>query len=284
MKIRPLILPLLFCLICLSAVSCRKYSGFKHDSSGYYYHYFSCNENNERPQTGDFVVVNMGIHTKDTVISPMTQNNMLIDELYKGDIYCALRDMHLGDSATFIFDGPQFYEDFLGMGEYPYGKKPIYVDIKLLKIMSKQNLEKAEERYQEQKKLLRHIEDSLILDYVADYRFENKYYGLHFTYNKRGSGAKAKKNQTVQILLRGRRLDNTVFDNWTDPGQPLTFELGKDQVARGIDIMVQNMCVGDQVTVVLPSSYAFGDKGNEVFQIPPYTPVVYDVELVKIVK
>ena len=284
MKIRPLILPLLFCLICLSAVSCRKYSGFKHDSSGYYYRYFNCNEKNERPQTGDFVVVNMGIHTKDTVISPMTQNNMLIDELYKGDIYCALRDMHLGDSATFIFDGPQFYEDFLGMGEYPYGKKPIYVDIKLLKIMSKQNLEKAEERYQEQKKLLRHIEDSLILDYVADYRFENKYYGLHFTYNKRGSGAKAKKNQTVQILLRGRRLDNTVFDNWTDPGQPLTFELGKDQVARGIDIMVQNMCVGDQVTVVLPSSYAFGDKGNEVFQIPPYTPVVYDVELVKIVK
>ena len=284
MKIRFLLLPILFCLICLSAISCRKYSGFKHDSSGYYYHYFSCNENNEQPQTGDFVVVNMGLRTKDTVISPMTQNNMLIDELYRGDIYCALRDMHLGDSATFIFNGKPFYEDFLGMGEYPYGKSPIYVDIKLLKIMSKQNLEKAEERYQEYKKQLRHVEDSLILDYVAEYRINDKFHGLHYTWNKRGSGPKAKAKQTVQILIRGRRLDNSVFDNSTDPEHPTTFEIGKDEVARGIDIMVQNMCVGDQMTVVLPSSYAFGEKGNEVFKIPPYTPVVYELELLKILK
>lgn len=284
MKIRSLLLPTLFCLICLSTISCRKHNGFKHDSSGYYYHYFSCNENNEQPQTGDFVVVNMGLRTKDSVISPMTQNNMLVDELYRGDIYCALRDMHLGDSATFIFDGPQFYEEFLGMGDYPFGKSPIYVDIKLLKIMSKQDLEQAEERYQKYKKQIRHIEDSLILDYVAEYRFENKFYGLYFTYNKRGSGPKAKVKQTVQILYRGRKLDNTVFENCTDSEHPLTFEIGKDQVARGIDVIVQNMCVGDQVTVVLPSSYVFGEKGSEVFQIPPYTPLVYDVELLKIIK
>jgi FKBP-type peptidyl-prolyl cis-trans isomerase len=284
MKIRPLLLPTLFCLICLSIISCRKYSGFKHDTSGYYYHYFNCNENNEQPQTGDFVVVNMGLRTKDSVISPMTQNNMLVDELYKGDLNCALRDMHLGDSATFIFDGPQFYEEFLGMGNYPFGKKPIYVDIKLLKIMSKQNMEKAEERYQEHKKLLRHIEDSLITDYAAEYRINDRYHGLRYSLNKRGSGPKAKKNQTVQILYRGRKLDNTVFDTRMDPNNPLTFEVGKDQLARGLDIIVQNMCVGDQLTVVLPSPYAFGEKGFQDFQIPPYTPVVYDVELLKIVK
>lgn len=284
MKIRFLILPTLFILICLLAVSCSKYSGFKRDSSGYYYHYFSCNENNEQPQTGDFVVVNMGLRTKDTVISPMTQNNMLVDELYRGDIYCALRDMHLGDSATFIFDGPQFYEEFLGMGEYPFGKKPIYVDIKLLKIMSKQSLEKAEERYQEYKKQVRHIEDSLIQDYVAENRINERYHGLRFNWNKRGVGPKAIKNQVVQVLYRGRKMDNTVFESFMDPEHPVTFEIGKDQVARGIDVIVQNMCEGDQVTVVLPSSYVFGEKGSEVFQIPPYTPLVYDVELLKIIR
>ena len=274
----------LFILTCLTVVSCQKYKGFKHDSSGYYYHYYNQNENNEQPQTGDFVVVNMGLRTKDSVISSMTQNNMLIDELYKGDIYCALRDMHLGDSATFIFDGPRFYEEFLGMGEYPYGKKPIYADLKLLKIMPKQDLEKAEERYQEHKKQLRHVEDSLIQDYVALNRLETRSNGLYCTWNKKGNGPKAEKNQTVQVAFRGRRLDNTVFDNSTTPEHPLTFDVGKDQVARGMDVMVQNMCVGDQVTVVMPSSYAFGEKGNEVFRIPPYTPVVYDIELLRIIK
>lgn len=283
MKIKFLILPALFILICLSAISCRKYSGFKRDSSGYYYRYFSCNENNEQPQIGDFVVVNMGLRTKDSIFSPMTQNSMLIDNLYKGDIYCALRNMHLGDSATFIFDGPQFYEEFLSMGKYPFGKKPIYVDVKLLKIMSKQNLEKAEERYQEYKNWIHHLEDSLIMDYVTENRINEKYQGLRFTWNKHGTGPKAMKNQTVQILYCGRRLDNSVFDNRMDSENPLIFELGKDQVARGIDIIVQNMSEGDRVTVVLPSSYAFGEKGFQDFQIPPYTPVVYDIELVRII-
>ena len=284
MKSKLLSLSVLSILMCLSLVSCQKYDGFKHHSSGYYYHYYDCNENNEKPQTGDFVVVNMGLRTQDTVISPMTQNNMLIDELYRGDIFCALRNMHLGDSATFIFDGPRFYEEFLGMGDYPYGKSPIIVDLKLLKIMSKQNLEDAEERYQEQKKQIRHIEDSLILDYASENRIDTRSQGLYCTWEKKGSGPKAVNGQTVHILLCGRRLDNTVFDNSTDPDHPITFEVGKDQIARGVDVIVREMCVGDQVTVILPSSYAFGDKGNEVFQIPPYTPVVYNIELLKITK
>lgn len=284
MRSRFITFTILSILICLAVVSCQRYDGFKHHSSGYYYHYFIQNENNEQPQTGDFVVVNMGLRTKDTVISPMTQNNMLVDDLYKGDIYCALRDMHLGDSATFIFNGPQFYEEFLGMGDYPYGKMPIYVDVKLLKIMSKQSLEEAEERYQMQKKQNRHVEDSLIRDYAAENRFDTRIHGLYYMYNKKGSGQKVEKNQKVHVLIRGRRLDNTVFDDSTDPEHPVIFEVGKDQISRGIDIMVQEMCVGDQVTVVLPSPYAFGDKGDEVFQIPPSTPVVYDIELLKIIK
>lgn len=284
MKIKLFTLSALSILVCLATVSCRKYDGFKHHSSGYYYHYFTCNENNIQPQTGDFVVVNMGLRTQDTVISPMTQNNMLVDELYRGDIFCALRNMHLGDSATFIFDGPQFYDQFLGMGDYPYGKAPIYVDLKLLKILPKEDLEKAEERYNEQKKLLRHIEDSLILDYVSQKHISTQTRGLYCTWNKKGSGPKPEKNQTVQILFRGYRLDNTKFDSCMNAEHPLTFEVGKEQVARGLDVMVENMCVGDQVTVILPSSYAFGDKGTEIFHIPPYTPVIYDVELLRILK
>ena len=284
MKTLFLSLFILVVLGCLSLSSCRKYNGFKHDSSGYYYQYHICNESNAQPQTGDFVVVNMDIRTKDTVITPMTQNNMLVDELYKGDIFCALRNMHLNDSATFIFNGPQFYDEFLGMGEYPYGKSPIYVDIKLLKIMSKQNLVEAEERYQEQKKLLWHIEDSLMKDYAAEYRMDTKIKGLYCMWTKKGSGPTAEKNQTVEILYKGRRLDNTLFDINQDYEHPLTFEVGKDQVARGLDIVVQEMCVGDQVTVVLPSSLVFGSKGSDEFGIPPNTPVVYELELLKITK
>jgi FKBP-type peptidyl-prolyl cis-trans isomerase len=265
-------------ILCLTAVSCRKYKGFKRHS-GVYYQFHELNEGDEQPKTGDFVVVNMALRVEDSVLSPMTQNNMLMDDLYKGDIYTALRMMHLGDSATFIFEGRKFYEEFLGMGEYPYGKKPIYVDVKLLRIMSKQNLERAEELYEARKEQMRHIEDSLINNYVDKNHITNKIAGIYCEYNEVGNGEKAEQGCIVDILFRGYKLDGTEFDRQQDPDNPFSFELGKGQVARGLDIILMEMREGDKITMVLPSSLAFGDKGFMELNISPYTPLVYEVEL-----
>ena len=281
MKTQRLIWISIAVLLCLTAVSCRKYDGFKH-GAGYYYQYHQRSDNGEQPQTGDFVEINMALRAGDEELSPMTHNNMLMDELYRGDIYTALRTMHVGDSATFIFEGKRFYEEFLGMGDYPYGKTPVYADVKLLKILSKQSIDQAEERYREKRKALRQHEDSLLKAYANENHLKNVHKGIYYTVNRNGNGLKARKNQMVQILYRARRIDNTLFDANTDPANPCEFEVGKDQVARGIDIMVQEMNEGDQVTAIFPSSLAFDDKGSTVFNIPPFTPVVYEIELLRV--
>ena len=46
--------------------------------------------------------------------------------------------------------------------------------------------------------------------------------------------------------------------------------------------MVQEMNEGDQITAVFPSSLVFGDKGSTVFDIPPFTPLVYEIELFRV--
>lgn len=281
MKTQRLIWISLAVLLCLTLVSCRKYSGFKH-GSGYYYQYHQRNDDGEKPQTGDFVEVNMALRVNDEVLSPMTHNNMLMDELYRGDIYTALRTMHVGDSATFIFEGKRFYEEFLGMGDYPYGKTPVYADVKLLKILSKQSIDQAKERYREQRKEQRQREDSLVKAYANENHLKNVHNGIYYTVNRKGNGMKPRKNHTVQILYKGRRIDNTLFDASLDPSNPCTFVVGKDQIARGIDIIVQEMNEGDQITAIFPSSLVFGDKGNTVFDIPPFTPLVYEIELLRV--
>ena len=281
MKMRRLILFSLAVLLCLSAVSCRKYDGYKH-GAGYYYQYHQRNEGGERPQTGDFVEVNMALRAGDEVITPMTRNNMMMDDLYHGDIYSALRKMHLGDSATFIFDGRKFYEKFLGMGEYPYGKTPVYADVKLLKILSKRSIDQSEELFREQRKQQRQVEDSLLKAYANTYHLNNVHKGIYYTVNRKGGGVKGSKNKIAQILFKARRIDNREFDRCLDPANPFTFEIGKDQVARGIDIIVKEMNEGDQITALFPSSLAFGDKGSTDFDIPPFTPVVYELELLRV--
>lgn len=269
-------------LLCVLAVSCRKPSGFKRES-GFFYQYHVRTDNPEQPKTGDFVVVNMALRIGDSLFTPMTRYNMLMDELYRGDIYSALRSMHLGDSATFIFDGRKFYEDFLAMGEYPYGKTPITADIKLLKIMSKQNLDMAAEQLEEQKKQIREKEDSLIFEYAQRNHIDNKISGIYCKYNKIGGGEKPLRGQTVEVLYKGWFLNGTLFDQYLDSNSPASFEVGTGKVSRGWDLVVQQMSVGDNVTMVLPSSLAYGEHGNEELHVPPYTPVVYELELVNII-
>lgn len=278
----------IFCLalsIDLTLMSCGGHDGFKRDSSGFLYKFHEENPGLPQPETGDFVEINIAIHTGENEISPMTHNSMTIDEsVYRGDLYSALKTMHLGDSATFIFKGRKFYEKFLNMGEYPYGKEPIFADVKMVKIMSKSKIELAEENFKENKKRLRHIEDSLIADYVVEHRIEKKKNGIYRIFNKKNDGETPKKGQTVEILFHAYRLDGTEFDSVTDPEHPRSFQVGAEQVAKGIDEIVQQMHVGDDVTCVLPSRKAFGEAGSEFFNIPPYTPVVYRIELLRIVK
>ena len=110
-------------LMCVTAVSFRKYSGFKH-TSGFYCQYHVQNEGNPQPQTGDFVEVNMALRAGDEVISPMTRNNMLVDDLYHGDIYSALRKMHLGDSATSFSTARSFTRIFSAWETIRMAKRP----------------------------------------------------------------------------------------------------------------------------------------------------------------
>jgi FKBP-type peptidyl-prolyl cis-trans isomerase len=46
--------------------------------------------------------------------------------------------------------------------------------------------------------------------------------------------------------------------------------------------MLQRMSEGDQLTVIVPSSLAYGEKGNMEMNIPPYSPMVFDLELLRI--
>lgn len=272
-------------LICLALTSCNKPKGYDRNPGGMYSHFYIVNPDQPKPETGDFVEVNIGLRTDNEIISPMNRNSMTIDEkLYKGDLYCALQKMHVGDSATFILKGKKFYEEFLNLGDYPYGKDPIYADVKLLKIMSKKKIELAEENFKENKKRLRHVEDSLIADYVVEHHIDVKKNGIYRYVNTKTDGQMPKKGQSVQVLYKAYFLDGTQFYSCSDRDNPQTFEIGKNQIAAGIEAMVQQMHVGEDVTIVVPSRMAFSEAGNTELKVPPYTPVVFRLELVRIVK
>ena len=78
---------------------------------------------------------------------------------------------------------------------------------------------------------------------------------------------------------RLRRQSRTI-DSSVERGEPFTFTVGAGQVIPGWDATVSNMRVGEKVTVLIPSDLAYGEGTRG---IPPYSPLVFDIELLEIV-
>lgn len=272
-------------LVASSFSSC-KYKGYKKDRKDdiYYKFYGDVHDTTAMPKTGDLVGFLITLRTEDSTIIPTMPNEMLMDSFYKGDLYSALRLMHVGDSATFILDGKQFYKKFMQTPEYPFGDKPLYADIKLYGQMPKAKYLKLKSEYEVMMKQKQSSESDSISNYVIKNKFTGKPTedGIYYKMIKKGNGAQPQMMETVQVQYTGKFLNGQVFDSSIQHGQPFSFTLGSHQVIPGWEEAVAMMHVGEKATFVIPSALAYGERGNQV--IPPFTPLVFEIELLKIEK
>ena len=97
--------------------------------------------------------------------------------------------------------------------------------------------------------------------------------GILLTELTPGTGDKPTASDQVQVKYVGRLPDGTVFDQST---QPQWFRL--DSVISGWSSALQQMPVGAKWRLVIPSDQAYGADGAGEL-IPPYTPLVFEIEL-----
>ena len=104
--------------------------------------------------------------------------------------------------------------------------------------------------------------------------------GLIYVEKIKGTGARAVAGKTVKVHYTGTLLNGTKFDSSRDRDKPFDFTLGQGQVIKGWDEGVAMMNVGGRATLIIPSSIAYGAEDKGV--IPPYSPLVFDVELLEV--
>jgi FKBP-type peptidyl-prolyl cis-trans isomerase FkpA len=102
-----------------------------------------------------------------------------------------------------------------------------------------------------------------------------------YTETKAGSGESPKATDTVKVQYTGKLTDGTVFDSSVPRGEPASFPL--NGVIKCWTEGLQLMKVGGKATLVCPSDIAYGDQGRPP-QIKPGATLVFDVELLEIVK
>jgi FKBP-type peptidyl-prolyl cis-trans isomerase len=105
--------------------------------------------------------------------------------------------------------------------------------------------------------------------------------GLKYTDEKVGTGAEAKKGDTISVHYTGTLTDGTKFDSSRDRGQPFSFKLGAGKVIKGWDEGVAGMKVGGKRKLTIPPELAYGKRGAGGV-IPPDATLVFDVELLEV--
>ena len=269
--------------IAFAATSCSKHKGYKQDESGYYYKEHSVNPNAVKPNEGDVVLLAIAMRAGD---STFFENTIpyLIDEkqssFYYGDLYYAASRMHVGDSISFLFDADSLLHYYF-YDQLAFDVDVIQVDIKLTNIyITKEEIEKQEAEMAAQMESRKVQEEEEIATYITtnNVKVSPTPSGLYFIETKAGKGKKVEIGNEVSVHYKGSFVDGSVFDSSIDRGEPLTFKLGIDSFIQGFTEGVSMMNVGGKATLLLPSHLAYGDQGNS--GIPPYTPLVFEIELV----
>lgn len=105
--------------------------------------------------------------------------------------------------------------------------------------------------------------------------------GLQYEISSAGDEASPKPNaqSKVRVHYHGTFIDGRVFDSSYDRGQPAEFPVGG--VISGWTEALQLMNVGAKWKLYIPYNLAYGPQGSPG-GIPPYSTLVFDVELLDI--
>lgn len=106
--------------------------------------------------------------------------------------------------------------------------------------------------------------------------------GLQYKVLETGNGAMPIDGDRVKVNYEGTLIDGTVFDSSYERGEPIEFNL--NQVIPGWTEGLKLMPVGSTYMLYIPQELAYGENVRPDSPIPPFSALVFKVELLDIVK
>ena len=265
------------------------------DSEGYYtsetglkYQYLKENTKGKKTKIGDFVELKLiYANSKDSILFNTKELGGFIrmkikKPAHKASFNEALLMMRTGERMLFKIKADSFYIKTRKEKVPPFIKKDEYLtfDIKLLKILNKEEVLKEQKLIEEQRKK---EEDEQLEYYLGEQNIktEPSISGLYYIKAKKGKGKQAQVGDILTVHYTGKFLNGEIFDSSYTRNKPFRFKLGNGDVIAGWEEGFSKMREGGKATFIIPSHLAYGKKGYGKI-IPPYTTLVFEVELLKV--
>ncbi|WP_156309352.1 FKBP-type peptidyl-prolyl cis-trans isomerase [Sphingobacterium endophyticum] len=293
----------------LMLASCQS---FKKGDGGLEYKFFE-DKGGDKAVGGDVLAMDIVVKTdRDSLlastydlglpqIAPVIPDS-LVQGGYPGDNNTILKMLGEGDSATFKLDLDTMAAR-TGQPKPDFADKYIQFTIKVKKLFKKGNLtdsvlfEQVNKYYLAEMEGLKKSEEAKIAKYVEKNKLQPKKTatGLQYVIKEEGTGANPVVGDTVVINYTGGLTNDKIFDTSLQAVaqkekifhpmkqyEPLRVRVGHTPVIPGWTEGLQLLKKGGKATLIIPSSLGYGERQQSNL-IPPYAPLVFDVEVIDII-
>jgi FKBP-type peptidyl-prolyl cis-trans isomerase FkpA len=275
-------------LIIFNLIACKNKDSFQKSDQGFSYKIISESSDTIAIKEGDHIQLSVKYYTStdsllfntDEIEGDFRMNVSNSSE--DGLLHEAVKMMRVGDSAHFLINATNFYEQTAGIvtPDFIDKNEDLKFEIKVTKMFTNKELDLEYEQYllrlENQEKLL--LSEYLNIEEITVNPTQSGLYIIPLEY---GTGKKAQKNMVVSVHYVGKLINGEIFDSSLESGKPLEFTLGKNEVIPAWEESVSLMREGDKIMIIAPSYTAYGKRGYPPF-IPPYATLIFEMKLIEV--
>jgi len=286
MRIHPVwIIP----IVLLFLTGCRNdHPGYSRSKAGFYYQLHRIGEDERKAIPGDIITVNIEYRTlSDSAFFGGIHKLRVDTPSYRAALDACFSMLATGDSASFVLNAGDFFSKGL-QADLPAFLKAgddMKINIAIHEIQSFEDYNREKEAFLSWIEDFGAYEKVILKQYIASEKLPVSPLpsGIYYLNLKAGSGKKVETGDTVTVHYEGRFLNGKFFDSTRRRNQPFQFVYGTEwQVIRGLEEGIGLMREGERSLFILPSAYAFGNRGSSTGTIPPFTSLVFEVEILKV--
>lgn len=274
----------------LMLASCgdSKFRGYNKTADGLYYKFYQQDAKAVKPQLTDFLKLDMACYLNDTLYYDFRNTgsevySQLKESRFVGDMQEAYAMLHIGDSASFYVKADSVAVHYYDQNPSEVGLTPddyFRYEVKLLEVKTQEAFQADIDQMKQQ--MIEASQTSLAAyierEGITVSPDEN---GIYIVSLEKGTGRSPVKGEKVELDFAAYLLNGQEVGSTFGTGNRFSFVLGENFAIPGWEIVVPQMRLGERVRAIIPFNMAYGER--QVGQVPPYSNMVYDIKLQKII-
>ncbi len=279
-------------LICiLLTFQCQKfakYPGYKKAGNGIYYQLHTLGDDTLKARPGDYITVNLTYLTMDdSVFFNGTRKIQVSPVKFEGSVDECFTLLSEEESATFILPAENFFRNTLqtSIPRFISKEGTFKIRMNMIEIQTENEYQSEKEAFLSWINDFGDYEKVILKQFIEDEQLNVSPLpsGIFYLNIRKGTGKKVEPGDTVTVNYEGRFLNGKFFDSTVRRKQPFQFVYGTEwQVIEGLEEAIGMMSEGEKSLFILPSELGFGTAGSSNQYIPPFTSLIFEVEILRV--